>query len=475
METQIARPKASDIDEEDVHQSLEKILASKHFVNAHKKKKFLRMICDFYLQGRAHELNEYILGYDVFGRDNSYNPSADPIVRVFAHEIRKKLEIYYRSEGANDPIHLEIPAGSYQPVFTRYLPESVTTPPEDSVQEESKASIETVRQYRSPIVIGLGIAAAFLAIISVTLAVYYWQLRQQVNVSADAADYREYGEVWSAFLNGNNPPLVILSNPPVLRVVNPSDPEPLTKDSITLTPESVKALEGKFVTNPEVSIKESDNPTGDRSESAKDKTVIDRNQSLRLILSTNAYTGLGEAIGLHYLTDFFRKSNRSILLKQSRTLSAEDLKNHNVILLGGMWVNEWSNKLTRTEDFVFTGRATIENRNPQSGEESEYVPQFDRQTGNLITDYALITVKPNISNANQVMMLAGIYSQGTEAAAEYVTNKNYLNSLIQRVRQLNTSGESAPYFQVLLKVGVENGIPTTISVLALHELQASRN
>lgn len=472
MEIQTAQQKASDIGAEDVHQSLEKILASKHFVNAHKKKKFLRIICDFYLQGRAHELNEYILGYDVFGRDSSYNPSADPIVRVFAHEIRKKLEIYYRGEGANDPIHLEIPAGSYQPVFTRYLPEPVAAFAESGLQEESKAVAESAGQYRSPLVIGLGVAALCLAIVSVTLALYYWQLRQQVSEFAIVADYREYGEVWSPFLSGNNPPLVILSNPPVLRVVNPSDPEPLTKDSITLTPESVKALEGKFVTNPEVSIKESDSLATNQPESVKDKTVIERNQAPRLILSTTAYTGLGEAIGLHYLTDFFRKSNRSILLKQSRTLSAEDLKNHNVILLGGMWVNEWSNKLTRTEDFAFTGRATIENRNPRSGEEREYIPQFDRLTGNLITDYALITVKPNISNANQVMMLAGIYSQGTEAAAEYVTNKNYLTSLIQRVRQLNKSGERPHYFQVLLKVGVENGIPTTISVVALHELQA---
>lgn len=478
METQTAPPKAAlkvpDIGAEDVRLTLEGILASKHFVNAHKKKKFLRMICDFYLEGRAQELNEYILGYDVFGRDSSYNPSADPIVRVFAHEIRKKLEIYYRNEGANDPIHLEIPAGSYQPVFTRYLPELPATEADPGLVEESGATAETTRPHRSPAIIGLGIALACFVIISATLAVYYWQLRQEMRGYASPTDYREYSEIWSAFLNGNNPPLVILSNPPVLRIVNPSDPEPLTKDSIALTPESVKALEGKFVTNPEVAIKESDSIRDSYAESMKGTTIIERNQPPRLIFSTNAYTGLGEAIGLHYLTDFFRKSNRSILLKQSRTLSAEDLKNNNVILLGGMWVNEWSNKLTRTEDFVFTGKATIENRNPQPGEEREYIPQFDRHTGNLITDYALITVKPNISNANQVMMLAGIYSQGTEAASEYVTNRNYLNSLIQRVRQLNSSGKS-PYFQVLLKVGVENGIPTTISVVALHELQSSRN
>jgi hypothetical protein len=223
--------------------------------------------------------------------------------------------------------------------------------------------------------------------------------------------------------------------------------------------------------NPEVSIKESSDPAGDNIASPEDKVVVERNQTPRLILSTNVYTGMGEAIGLHYLTDFFRKARRSILLKQSRTLSAEDLKEHNVIMLGGVWVNEWSSKLTRNEDFVFTGKATVENRNPQPGEEREYIPQFDRRTGNLVVDYALITVKPNISVPNEVMLLAGVYSQGTEAATEYVTNKNYLDQLNQRLQQSNESGEPPRYFQALLKVGVENGIPTTISILALHELR----
>src|ERR1051325_11048014 len=115
MKTRMAEQAPSTVEPDDGRQALESILNSRHFVNAHKKKKFLRLICDFYLDGRAQELNEHMLGYDVFGRGSSYNPSDDPIVRVFAHEIRKKLEAYYGNEGANDPVRLEIPAGRYQP------------------------------------------------------------------------------------------------------------------------------------------------------------------------------------------------------------------------------------------------------------------------------------------------------------------------------------------------------------------------
>ncbi|HYX40113.1 MAG TPA: hypothetical protein VE821_00375, partial [Pyrinomonadaceae bacterium] len=89
--------------------------------------------------------------------------------------------------------------------------------------------------------------------------------------------------------------------------------------------------------------------------------------------------------------------------------------------------------------------------------------------------YALITVKPNISETNEVMMLAGVYSQGTEAAAEFVTNKSYLNQLNQRLQQLKPTGSAPRHYQALLKVSVENGIPTTISILALHELRYAQH
>src|SRR5262245_61284021 len=104
---------------EDVTLVLARLLGSKYFVHAPKKQKFLRLVCDFYLNGRAGELNEYLIGREVFDRDGAYNPAADPIVRVGAHDVRKKLELYYKREGADDEIRLDIPIGSYEPIFIR--------------------------------------------------------------------------------------------------------------------------------------------------------------------------------------------------------------------------------------------------------------------------------------------------------------------------------------------------------------------
>jgi hypothetical protein len=447
MAFQSAKQSIEAIDSADVCQTLEKVLSSKYFVHAHKKRQFLSVVCDFYLKGRANELNEYVLAYDVFGRDNTYNPSADPIVRVVAHEIRKKLESYYQNEGAGDEIRMELPAGSYQPVFNRQL-----LPPAEEIKNVAipvDTKIESPPD-RRPMNIGtivLSFVCLALAVSVIVLALSNRALRHKPAATRDAA---VYGRVWESFLNDSTPPVVVLSNPPVPRLSNAYEPDILLKESVPLSSEAIKALKEKLVTNPQTLMGKSDI----------------KYQNRRLTISNHNHTGVGEAIGLHYLTNFFRDVNREIALKQSRTLSAEDLKNRNVIMLGGAWVNDWSGKLSDDEDFAYSVNATILNRNPQAGEAREYVPQFDDRTGALLTDYALITIKPNLTAANKVMVLSGIYSQGTEAAVEFVTGMDYLNQINRRLEQSNMPG----HFQALLKVGVENGIPTTISILALHKL-----
>jgi hypothetical protein len=230
--------------------------------------------------------------------------------------------------------------------------------------------------------------------------------------------------------------------------VNEADPASLAQRAIQMTPEQTRAL----VTAPEF------------------KGQWAGGQTPRLIPSLGMYTGMGEAIGVYRLTDLLRASNKSILLRQSRQVSAADLKYRNIILLGSIYVNEWTRKLPSVENFNYTFAATIENHDPLPGEERVYKPQFNEQTGTLAVDYALITVKPNVSGEHAVMTLAGIFSEGTEAAAEFVTTRNHLAVLGQRLRQLGGQNEPPKYYQALLKVEVENGTPTKITLLSLRVL-----
>src|SRR5262245_47404558 len=87
---------------EEVRRALDRILNSRHFSQAPKKRKFVQLICDYHLAGRAKEINEHLIGLEVYERNDRYSPADDPVVRVAAHDVRKRLEQYYLHEGRNE-------------------------------------------------------------------------------------------------------------------------------------------------------------------------------------------------------------------------------------------------------------------------------------------------------------------------------------------------------------------------------------
>src|SRR5262249_16548866 len=178
---------------------------------------------------------------------------------------------------------------------------------------------------------------------------------------------------------------------------------------------------------------------------------LKQDKPLQLIPAFNMYTGIGEAIGIYRISSLLQSAGEQTLLKQSRSIGPEDLRDHDIVLLGSVYSNQWSKPLSIKENFLYTTRATIENLAPAPGEQNEYKATFDELSGTLLEDYALITVTPGVTGERTVMVLAGIYSEGTEAAAEFVTNASYLNELNQRLLQLGAQAGPPRYYQALLK------------------------
>jgi hypothetical protein len=442
---------------EEVRFVLGRILGSRHFAHAPKKQKFLRLLTDFFIQGRVTELNEYLIGREVFDRDETYNPADDPIVRVGAHDVRKKLELYYQNEGVEDEVRLEIPVGSYEPVFYRrptLEPETPDPAPylalngaHDLGPGEELNPAEPADQPAPPAALGTRRATVLAGLLALATGFLIWvnlNLRQQVQERETVRSF--VGAVWQPFLTNEQSALLVLSNPTVYRYGNAGDSQNAVNNSVMLTPEQAAAV---LKTNQD------------------NFAVRNITPDPRLVLTADTYTGIGEAIGAQRVTDLLRTAGKSVLLKRSRTVSAEDLKDHPVVLFGSVWSNEWSGKLPQMEDFVYTGRATIENRQPRNGEALEYSSKFDERSGRLIEDYALVTVKSGLSDENLLMVLSGLRSAGTEAAAEFVTNRNHLIELNQRLADAG----SPRHYQALLKVGVETSIPTTISIVTVHPLR----
>lgn len=69
------------------------------------------------LAGACGEVTEVLIGQRVFERPPTYNPGEDSIVRTEARSLRQRLGRYFETEGASEPVILEIPRGGYTPVF----------------------------------------------------------------------------------------------------------------------------------------------------------------------------------------------------------------------------------------------------------------------------------------------------------------------------------------------------------------------
>jgi adenylate cyclase len=105
-----------------VRQALERVLASPDFVASERLKNFLRFVVEETLAGRADRLRAYPIALEVLGRDASFDPQTDPVVRMEAGRLRRRLERHYLGAGQHDPVRIDIPKGGYAPTFTWQRP-----------------------------------------------------------------------------------------------------------------------------------------------------------------------------------------------------------------------------------------------------------------------------------------------------------------------------------------------------------------
>ncbi len=119
---------------------LEKILDSKTFCNTRRLQTLLKYLVLNTLEGRADEVNEYRIAFEVFKRENSFDPSIDPIVRVEISRLRLKLQAYIANEASDDRIEFEIPRGHYR-LKIRELPYHNDGNNAASCQEKKEMSI----------------------------------------------------------------------------------------------------------------------------------------------------------------------------------------------------------------------------------------------------------------------------------------------------------------------------------------------
>jgi hypothetical protein len=153
------------------------------------------------------------------------------------------------------------------------------------------------------------------------------------------------------------------------------------------------------------------------------------------------YTGMGEAVAIHLITNLFRSAKQTLIVKPSRIVNADDIKRYNLVLVGGKSVNVWTRRLG-------DGLSLGEPNPPQ-----EYETVLDAKTGQITRDRAIVALRKHPATGRWVLFLWGRHSQGTHAAAEASTDERFL-------AQLKWPASSFPdSFHVLVGVNVNDGIP----------------
>src|SRR5580658_5840374 len=125
---------------------VQRIIQSKAFRTSEVHRNLLQYLAEKSLSGTADSLKEYTVGLDVFAKPESYDPRQESVVRMHVGRLRQKLAEYYRSEGVDDPILVDVPKGGFRVTFeTREMrPEPTAAAAEETPRPGGNRRVETI-------------------------------------------------------------------------------------------------------------------------------------------------------------------------------------------------------------------------------------------------------------------------------------------------------------------------------------------
>jgi hypothetical protein len=403
---------------------LERIVQSKGFQKSQRLTDFLLYICRKAIDGRTTELNEQDIGEHVFERREGFDPGLDNIVRVTARRVRQKLDEYYAGEGQEEPLILSMPVGGYIPRFETRQPlafESVAI--EAAVVAEPKPPVTHVASapmIRAGQTYAFGkLAMAIALLLLVASAGLIWRLRLHdapLNLPANA--------MWSTLLNGGRRSIFVPGDSALVLFENHTH-HPVALGDYISKRYLVQIPQGS-VPNPGVEREEAERPYN---------SVVDVRFAAQLARLPEAQKAM------------------DIVL--ARDLSMEDLKESNVVLSGAREANPWVQMFQDGLDYLIIDRQQgdnyiVVNHHPANGEPSAYSYKSDDPAH---VAYAIVAYVPNLSGQGRVLLVQGTTMAGTEAAMDFVLDRDRLNKLLGPHMQ----HRQVPPFQVLLETTNING------------------
>jgi hypothetical protein len=402
-------------------------------------------VCSQTLEHGVSVMHEQEIGEAVFGRPRSYDTNVDNIVRVNATGLRKRLELYYAEEGAAEEIVVEMPRGSYTPVFRRRsVVGAVTERRPNSLSVREEALVASVAQ-PEPKTWGRWFWPAvslLLGIVSAWLAWQNWALdRQTERWKAEPAVQTLWGEF---FVPGKETHVVLADTSFALA-------EDMMQRSISLN---------DYINYNYKRLPAAANFSADQQRDLE--LVLERNNG-----STGDFRAAQQILALN-------ADPRRAVLKFAREYTADQAKHNNLVLIGSQesnpWVGLFGDKLNFALEYdPVARRPYVTNRKPQAGEQGVYSALDAGVTKGpepAAVGYGVIAYMPGLSGNGKALILEGTDSQATGATGEFVTSEESLAAFESKF-----SGGKIPSFEILIKTSQVNGTPLRSEVVAYRIYQ----
>lgn len=462
-ELEIARIAESKEARAALEKHLDEIVDGVGFRGSQRSGQFLRYIVEQAVAGKFDSLKERAIGIELFGRPPSYDTGEDAIVRVTASDVRKRLLQHYGSCEALPEFRISLPLGSYVPEIVRENHGSAA--PHNLKEPRQDPSINPVSPAMSPLELsGQSLEVTALAdappgsvrpqpgrhrfllpVLSVTaliagLVLAVFGLMEKQNDRAQTAPAAILP--WSAIFSSSHPTHLITSDPDISGVQRLTGGNPISVSDYAnhnyipdkgLSPQ-IKAICANLM-------------GGDKA------ATVDTRIAVNIAALAQSYSRRIDVQGARQI--------------QFSTLRSDD----NFIILGSPWTDPWFSLFNDHLDFRIafdknSGREIIQNVHPAANERALYVPTAEG--GHTGESYAVIAFLQNPDQNGQVMLLAGINAEGTQAAGNLITDLPRLTAT------LNSCGiaPSGPlkHFEMLLRVKTMASSPSEFDVISCHTL-----
>jgi hypothetical protein len=366
--------------------------------------RLLDYLCERALGDPSGHIVEHQIGVAVFERTPGYDTNADTIVRVQVSALRRKLEQHFLAEGVDEPVVIDVPKGSYRPVFR---PRAAGAPAD---------GLPPAPVGRRPFP---RLAVGVLLLTVVVLAVDDARLRIRSATTTPFLDH-----FWGQFLENGRPAQIVISDA-----------------SATLLAEAL----GRPIT------------LTDYRKPSYPSTITDRlplEASMKTLLWQSAVKGLTTPQDARIARDVsLACAQRSIVpdVVAARDAQVDLGRLENLVMLGARRANPWMELFEGGLNFTYRfddarRAASIANRSPRPGEAPEYTVEW------LKSGYCVVAYVPKPRGTGSALLIFGADSYSVAAGGQLLTSEPSLADLHTRLG----IGRSTriPYFEVLLRTNV---------------------